>query len=76
MHIRLLNRLAEVVPADCQITIVGDGEYDGCDWQARIKELGWHYVLRTGVGRLIERRRRAGQTGAFSPEPPEEICLA
>lgn len=74
MHIELLNRLAEVVPVDCQITIVGDGEYDGCDWQARIKELGWHYVLRTGVGRLIELEEgEQAKLGLFSPEPPEEF---
>ena len=62
-HRDLLKRLAEVVPSNCRITIVGDGEYDGCDWQADILEYGWNYVLRTGVGRLIE------------TEPGEEVKL-
>jgi len=62
-HRDLLKRLSEVAPSDCEITIVGDGEYDGCDWQADISKLGWDYVLRTGVGRLIE------------TEPGEEVKL-
>lgn len=62
-HRELLKRLAEIVGQDCQITILGDGEYDGCDWQEDIKSLGWDYVLRTGVGRLIE------------TEPGEQIKL-
>lgn len=53
-HRALLAKLAEIVPSDCQVSVVGDGEYDGCDWQKDIRELGWDYVLRTGMGRLIE----------------------
>ncbi|MEQ9440955.1 MAG: hypothetical protein RIG62_18055 [Cyclobacteriaceae bacterium] len=48
MHRLLLERLSEVIPAGCQVSIVGDGEYDGCDWQADIVSYGWDYVLRTG----------------------------
>lgn len=62
-HRELLSRLAEICPQDCRVTIVGDGEYDGCDWQDDIKKQGWDYVLRTGVGRLIE------------TEPGEQIKL-
>lgn len=62
-HRDLLKRLVEIVPSGCEVSIVGDGEYDGCDWQTDIKALGWNYVLRTGVGRLIE------------TEPGEEMKL-
>lgn len=68
-HRDLLKRLAEIVPADSQITIVGDGEYDGCDWQADILEYGWDYVLRTGVGRLIETEPgEVVKLGTMAPE--------
>lgn len=53
-HRALLKRLTEIVPPDCQISIVGDGEYDGCDWQADIVGYGWDYVLRTGYAKLAE----------------------
>lgn len=62
-HRELLSRLAPMVPADCRITLVGDGEYDGCGWQADILALGWNYVLRTGTGQCIE------------TEPGEQIKL-
>lgn len=52
MHRQLLNRLADIAPAGCSITIVGDGEYDGLDWQADILCYGWDYVLRTGRAKL------------------------
>lgn len=52
MHCSLLARLAAIVPTDCQVTIVGDGEYDGCDWQADILSYGWDYVLRTSRAKL------------------------
>ena len=52
MHRELLERLTEMVPSESQISIVGDGEYDGCAWQADIVSYGWNYVLRTGCAKL------------------------
>ena len=52
MHRQLLSRLADIAPANCPITIVGDGEYDGLDWQDDIVSHGWDYVLRTGRAKL------------------------
>jgi len=53
VHQELLARLAQIVPDCCQITIVGDGEYDGCQWQADILGYGWDYVLRTSPTKLV-----------------------
>lgn len=52
MHCQLLERLVAIVPTDCPVTVLGDGEYDGCDWQADIVALGWDYVLRTSCAKL------------------------
>jgi len=74
MHIDLIKRLAEVVPKDCEITIIGDGEYDGCDWQKTITKQGWHYVLRTGIGRLVELEEGEQiKLGWFTPTATEEF---
>lgn len=71
-HRDLLKSLAEIVPSDCEITILGDGEYDGCDWQADIAGYGWNYVLRTGVGRLIETELGEGvKLGTMAPAAGE-----
>lgn len=45
--------LVGVVPDKCRIIIVGDGEFDGIDWQSDILKLGWDYVLKTGKGRQV-----------------------
>ena len=52
-HQDLLSDLAKVVPYDCRVIIVGDGEFDGCKWQADIVSLGWDYVLKTGKARKV-----------------------
>ena len=54
VHIDLLNELKGLVPSGCRVCIVGDGEFDGCDWQADIAAMGWDYVLRTAINTQIE----------------------
>jgi len=52
-HRDVLKDLAAIVPNDCRVVVVGDGEFDGCDWQADILALGWNWVLKTGKGRTV-----------------------
>lgn len=54
LHIDLLNELKALVPSGCGVCLVGDGEFDGCDWQADIAANGWDYVLRTANNTQIE----------------------
>ena len=52
-HRALLKSLQELIPADCEVVITGDGEFDGCCWQEDIVNYGWDYVLRTGKAVLL-----------------------
>lgn len=52
-HQELLASLSELIPDFCKIYITGDGEFDGCDWQQDILDLGWNYVVRTGKNAII-----------------------
>lgn len=54
VHIDLLNELKTLVPSGCRVCIVGDGEFDGCQWQSDIAAMGWDYVLRTATNMQIE----------------------
>lgn len=75
-HRSLLRRLAEIVPPNCRVTILGDGEYDGCEWQEDINQQGWEYVLRTGVGRLIETEPgEQVKLGTMSPAPGQPFFM-
>ena len=53
-HQSLLKELSLIVPKNCRVIIVGDGEFDGCNFQEDIKKLDWFYVLRTGKNIEIE----------------------
>ena len=53
-HRQLLYRLSKIIPSSCRVVIVGDGEFDGCDFQSDILSHNWDYVLRTGAQVQIE----------------------
>ena len=53
-HQDLLVELKKLVPCDCLVTLLGDGEFDGCDWQEDIIENGWNYVVRTSKNKHFE----------------------
>jgi hypothetical protein len=53
-HQSLLKELSLIIPKNCRVIIVGDGEFDGCNFQEDIKKLDWFYVLRTGKNIEIE----------------------
>lgn len=53
-HRDLLAAVAALVPAACKVTVLGDGEFDGCEWQADIVAQQWDYVLRTGGNLEVE----------------------
>jgi len=75
-HRDLLARLSEIVPQGSRVSIVGDGEYDGCDWQRDIAELGWQYVLRTGSSQLVQ--TEAGEQvkiGTMAPEAGKRFFM-
>ena len=56
-HRSLLRRLFAPIPEGCQVVMTGDGEFDGCDWQADLIGLGWFYVVKTSKSSLIETGR-------------------
>lgn len=57
MHVELINMVNElvksIIPEKCKITLLGDGEFDGCDLQQACLDNGWAYVLKTAKDTLI-----------------------
>lgn len=53
LHCALLNQLIPLVPTDADVTILGDGEFDGTMWQAALAVQGWQYVCRTASDILL-----------------------
>lgn len=52
-HIALLNQVKTIIPVGSDVVLLGDGEFDGNDFQAAIDKENWLYVCRTAKNRLI-----------------------
>lgn len=52
-HLDLLAKVQALLPAECHVTLVGDGEFDGVHFQATVTAIGWEYVCRTAKNRII-----------------------
>lgn len=54
MHLDLLQSLRPIVPAQCRIVILGDGEFDGAGLRNLIQDENWEFVVRTSSDRKID----------------------
>lgn len=52
-HVKLLERVQGLLPADCQVVFLGDGEFDGLQLLAAIMSNGWEFVCRTACNRIL-----------------------
>src|SRR6266849_7054922 len=48
LHIALMEQVQELIPPGARVVVLGDGEFDGTDFQHTLQEAGWFYVCRTG----------------------------
>ena len=52
-HLALVEQVAALVPPAASVIFLGDGEFDGVQLQARVNQLGWHYVCRTAKDTVL-----------------------
>ena len=57
-HVELTTLTATIIPSDCRVVLLGDGEFDGQKLRAKCKYLKWEFVLRTILLDIFEKRRR------------------
>lgn len=53
LHLELLEMLQMVLPENYQAIFLGDGEFDGLEFQSALQSLGWPYVCRTAKNALL-----------------------
>lgn len=53
IHIDLINKVQTLIPSGAKVVVLGDGEFDGVDLQALVKNSGWEYVLRTSKSTIL-----------------------
>jgi hypothetical protein len=66
-HCDLLAQIQEVIPAGADVTVLGDGEFDGTEFQAALRALKWKYVCRTAPNLLMMVEGRRLTIGAMAP---------
>ena len=67
-HCDLLAQLQELIPAGADVTVLGDGEFDGTEFQAALRALKWKYVSRTAPNLLMTVEGQSFTIGAMAPE--------
>jgi hypothetical protein len=75
VHLDLLSQLQAILPQNCQMVFLGDGEFDGIELQAALQANGWRYVCRTAKNtQLYEDGRRFSFEDLFL-QPGDQICI-
>ena len=53
-HVKLIQHVHALVPADTPVTFLGDGEFDSPELPATVNGYGWQYVCRTAKNIQIQ----------------------
>jgi len=59
MHLQVVQQLAQLLPTDSNIILLGDGEFSKVELMQFCEEKGWSYVFRTAKNRQIVLENRA-----------------
>jgi hypothetical protein len=76
LHCALIRRLQELIPPDATVTLLGDGEFDGIELQATMRESNWEYVCRTASNILIYAADPVFSVGDLPLSRGEAVCIA
>ncbi len=74
-HCALLHQIHPVIPPSADVTLLGDGEFDGTDFQALLRKLHWKYVCRTAPNLLMTVDGRQFTIGAMAPRRGEKLAV-
>jgi hypothetical protein len=74
-HCALLAQLQPLIPPGTDVTVLGDGEFDGTEFQALLQQLRWQYVCRTAPNVLMTVYGREWHIGALAPKSGELLAV-
>jgi hypothetical protein len=72
-HCDLLAQLHELIPEGADVTVLGDGEFDGTEFQDELRKLKWKYVCRTAPNLLMKVEGQQFTIGAMAPSRGEKL---
>jgi hypothetical protein len=71
----LLRQIQPLIPATAAVTFLGDGEFDGTDLQALLRQYHWQYVCRTAPTILMTVYGTQRPIGNMAPERGELLAV-
>ncbi len=74
-HIQLVNKVADLLPAERRILFLGDGEFDGVELLGTLTKHGWDYVCRTAKNVVLTEAGERFQPTDLLLEPGDRIEL-
>jgi hypothetical protein len=75
VHLDLLAELQHILPENCRMVFLGDGEFDGIQLQAALQTKGWRYVCRTAKNtQLFEEGKQFSFDDLFL-QVSDQICI-
>ena len=74
-HCALLRQIQPLIPSSADVTLLGDGEFDGTDFQALLRHLHWKYVCRTAPNLLMTVEGQQFTIGAMAPQRGERLAV-
>ena len=74
-HLALVAQVAELVPPEATVIFLGDGEFDGVRLQAKVDQLGWHYVCRTAKDIVLTEMEEEFTVQELGLRPGQLIAL-
>jgi hypothetical protein len=74
-HCALIAQIQHLIPPGTAVTVLGDGEFDGTDFQALLRQLHWQYVCRTAPNLIMTVYGREWSIGALAPKRGELLAV-
>ena len=75
VHLDLLTQLQAILPQNCRMVFLGDGEFDGIELQAALQTKGWRYVCRTAKNTQLYEEGRLFSFDDLFLQVGDQICL-
>jgi Transposase DDE domain len=76
VHCALIRHLQEVIPAQAEVLLLGDGEFDGTELQTTVRAAGWQYACRTATNITIYAQDRVFAVGDLPLSRGEAVAVA
>jgi hypothetical protein len=74
-HGALIAQIQHLIPPTAEVTVLGDGEFDGTDFQATLRRLHWQYVCRTAPNLVMTVYGKQFHIGDLAPRQGELLAV-